>query len=377
LNRLIIARLPLALPPHTSNPSIYASGLLYIAPIYIKFESLWQNLLSTGSPTNASAEQRYKSCDEDTLSKALPPNSSSFLSAQQPKLCNNTSFILSQLLLPELLRSERLRSDIKLLLGKRSQEVDEQLSHISQNAPALTKFIEHIENSIVAKPHVLVAYAWVFYMALFSGGRYIRGLLQSAGTDFWLQSPSQSVPTPQTPQDIINTFLTTQKTSLTDMHDRVLSHVKELTLSFESYASEKATTQTSHQFFHFPGVKDGEDIKREFKKRVADIDILLADEEKDEIVQEAQHIFNFMVGIASDLDAVCNTNVEQRKEKHSEGSASMRMEAGYGIATIAREWLSGANLPLRSGSQSGRKSSIFDVASSMVNLGIEALWQYI
>ena len=43
---------------------------------------------------------------------------------------------------------------------------------------------------------MLLAYAWVLYMALFSGGRFIRATLESAGTDgFWHRKASHS-PTP-------------------------------------------------------------------------------------------------------------------------------------------------------------------------------------
>jgi hypothetical protein len=111
--------------------------------------------------------------------------------------------------------------------------------------------------------------------------------------------------------------------------------LKGLTLDTESCAPEDGTAQKLHQFFHFPGLEDGEDIKREFKKRVVEIDLLLSDTEKDEIVEEAQHIFVFMVGIVGDLDAVCNTNLEQEKEKCTGGPVSMRVDGGDGACNIA------------------------------------------
>lgn len=257
-----------------------------------------------------------------------------------------------------------------------AHEIDERLSHISQNSPALASFIKHIENSVVAKPHVLVAYAWVLYMALFSGGRYLRASLQNAGTDFWLRSQQQSLSAAQPPRDVIDPFPTEQDTSLSDMRAITPHHLKRLTSESKSCAPEKEITQTLHRFFHFPGAEDGEDIKKEFKERVAEIDTLLSDGEKDEIVKEAQHIFNFMVEIVGDLDMVCNTNIDQRKEKSTDGPAIMSVEGGDGVSAIAREWLSSANLTLRPNKQDARILSV-EAASRMVNLGMGILWQCI
>ncbi|KAJ3481825.1 hypothetical protein NLG97_g7726 [Lecanicillium saksenae] len=48
LNKSIISRLPLALPPRASDPSTYVTGLIHIAPIYLAFESLWNDFLEPG-----------------------------------------------------------------------------------------------------------------------------------------------------------------------------------------------------------------------------------------------------------------------------------------------------------------------------------------
>jgi hypothetical protein len=175
-------------------------------------------------------------------------------------------------------------------------------------------------------------------MALFSGGRYLRASLKTAGPDFWLQS-STKVP------------------------------------SDEYTGPGKAMTQPLHQFFNFPGNEDGEDIKREFKKRIADVDNLISNKEKDEIVKEAQHIFNFMVGIVEDLDAVCNTKGVQDEEKRTEGPASMRVEGGDMVSATGKEWIFNAHLVLRSLRFDARR--ILDVreASRISNFGMTTFWQ--
>lgn len=253
------------------------------------------------------------------------------LPCHQTELCHKTQIILSQLLLPGLLRSERLRSDIKLLSGYSLQEIDEQLSQVSQHAPALASFVKHVESSVLAKPHVLVAYAWVLYMALFSGGRYLRAALQNADAEFWLQS-SPRLSSAVRLQDLCPSR---QETGLSDMHAHSPHHVTGSTLEAESCAPEDGTAQKLHQFFHFPSLEDGEDIKREFKTRIVEMDLLLHDTEKDEIVEEAQHIFVFMLGVVGDLDAVCNTNVEQEQEKFTGGPVGTRLDDGDGVCNIA------------------------------------------
>jgi hypothetical protein len=63
-------------------------------------------------------------------------------------------------------------------------------------------------------------------------------------------------------------------------------------------------------FFNFVGEEDGEDIKREFKKRITEAEILLTPGEKDDIVTEAEHIFKSMVAMVTELDAVMSTKEE-------------------------------------------------------------------
>ncbi|KAK4137900.1 heme oxygenase-like protein [Trichocladium antarcticum] len=161
LNKSILAYLPLALPPQTHNPSLYVSGLLHIAPVYLAFESLWQDLLDSHEQTQPSAED-----DEH------PPN---------PERVHS---ILRALHLPGLMRAESLLSDIRALTGWTDAVVDHEINAVSQTGP-LADFLTHIHHTINNHPPTLIAYAWILYMALFSGGRFIRATLESAGPAFW------------------------------------------------------------------------------------------------------------------------------------------------------------------------------------------------
>jgi heme oxygenase len=208
------------------------------------------------------------------------------------------------------LRSERLQSDIKSLSGTSEEEIEEQLHNISQNGIA-SKFIEHTTEAVTANPHILLAYVWVLYMALFSGGRYLRASLQKAGPEFWSKSPSHTHldPPPE------NAFRSEGSQSLEDLDPLQIK----ISLDRRKSSSESLAPGSTRglQFFHFDGEEDGEDIKREFKKRFAEADVLLSEGEKDDIVQEAQHIFTYMVEMVGELDRIygpTDANIDHAKK---------------------------------------------------------------
>jgi hypothetical protein len=126
--------------------------------------------------------------------------------------------------------------------------------------------VAHIRRSVSKQPHVLLAYAWVLYMALFSGGRFIRATLESAGAHgFWTDGRQERTVPVHGPLD----------------------------------------------FFHFPTPQDGEDLKHEFKQRLANMGTLLTEGERDDIVKEAICIFESMILVISQLDDVCHTRMEE------------------------------------------------------------------
>ncbi|KAN0098505.1 heme oxygenase-like protein [Hyaloscypha variabilis] len=274
LNKLILVRLPLALPPYTSSPSIYATGLLHVAPIYITFESLWQAILDlpclpAGLSHIAGFDDNQEGC-----------------SFQGPKPMGLTysreRSLLSHLYLPGLLRAQRLRTDIKDLTGFPESEIEGQLD-ISSGNGKLAEFVAHTKKTVGSSPHVLLAYAWVFYMALFSGGRYLRAALAEAGgegTRFWALEPSV---TPVLEEHIADRSSARSKCQ---PGKRFVALIPGL------------------QFFNFAGDFDGEDIKLEFKRRIAEVENLLTSGEKEHIIAEAENIFKYMVEIVLELDKV-------------------------------------------------------------------------
>lgn len=243
-------------------------------------------------------------------------------------------YLLSDLQLPGLERAETLRTDIRVLTGTPDDRVQEQLSTVSQHG-RLAEFLNHIQSSVKSNPHVLLAYAWVLYMALFSGGRHLRAALNQAGgvgPNFWGRDPSP-----------IRPYSITQERS-----QRHESRSAGRSLDVPAVPSRSrsrsdgiaSTMVPGMQFFHFPGSEDGEDIKRRFKARYAEAELHLTESEKTDIISEAQHIFRFMLELISDLDLIMDTQ-EEDLETDRLLHQSQPLMASRDSVSITHERLSG------------------------------------
>ena len=213
--------------------------------------------------------------------------------------------------LPGLLRVGRLRADISLLTGTPEHKIDEQLEAVS-TIGKMAEFITHTESAVEKNPHILLAYAWVLYMALFSGGRYLRASLQSAGgsCDFWRRDLS-----PVRPYAI-----TAPLGSYRSQGRKTKSESRSpIEVSSRACSRRRSDNEIFSQvvpglhFFNFPGDEDGEDIKREFKKRFVEAEALLTNGEIEDIIDEAEEVFKFMVELVYELDSVIGTDEEDIK----------------------------------------------------------------
>ncbi|KAL8670011.1 MAG: hypothetical protein Q9168_005427 [Polycauliona sp. 1 TL-2023] len=214
LNQLILQSLPYSLPPHTSNTNLYALGISHFLPIYSTFESFLHTHCTSSKPS--------RSRD-----------------------------ILRALYLPSLDRAKALHNDLNILLPPLHPDAD------PVHQPRLEAFKRHIQLSLSSKPYLLVAYTWIFYMALFSGGRYIRSKLRTGFT-----SPTTS------------------------------------------RSQRQLDEQAGLNFWNFPGDADGEDLKVDFKARVAKLSEDLTEEEKADIVAEGVQI---MVSLTEIVREVADT----------------------------------------------------------------------
>lgn len=155
--------------------------------------------------------------------------------------------------------------------------------------PRLEAFKRHIQPSLASKPHLLFAYTWIFYMALFSGGRYIRSKLRAG---FTLSNTPKS------------------------QH-----HLDEL---------------AGLSFWIFPGEVDGEDLKIDYKARVALLSSELTEEERAEIIAEGVHI---MVSLTEVVKEIADT-VPERAIALAEETVSDTMTHLKGpVARIRPPWV--------------------------------------
>jgi hypothetical protein len=294
LNRLITSRLPLALPPHTADASLYTTGLVHFAHVFLTFESLWADLLRDYGPSTAPSTSPL-------LSYLLvnpydsPSLFTSTLGAPTPPSPQLVAFL--QTLRPRgLLRAPRLKRDLACLLDLHPTDLDVLLATYPRDKVA--DFCTHIRKAVHEKPWTLVSYAWCFYMAVFSGGRWIRAALLQPGPEFWLPSTPGETP-PKTP-----------------------------------------LPQSGLSFWHFPGQFDGEDIKLDFKARLAHAETLFTSDQRIDIIEEAKNIFELCASLVHDLDeAAANTNGSEAHVQPADASqkeSDMQEESNLKIGTQHR-----------------------------------------
>lgn len=133
-------------------------------------------------------------------------------------------------------------------------------------------------------------------MALFSGGRYLRAQLRAANLETWNVT---RVPHTDHGHDD-----TTQRHRTID----------------EESADADADADAPLQFWCFDSDSDGEDIKAKFKAKIAEVETLLTDDERGQIIAEAMEIMQGLIAVVQELEAeaaeprtgcVGNTNTDR------------------------------------------------------------------
>lgn len=231
VNQLNTARIPLCLPPQANTSGLYTLGFSRYAEIYLGFEEIWHSIIGDYGDWPAASEIS----DDPTI----------FSSDEE-----RVKAILRFLYMPELYRTRRLESDLAAL-----NSLDPDFASLSLGKDnAGTEFRQYIKQRIPENPHLLVAYIWIMYQALFNGGRFIRGQLLKAGPEFWGLAPKEMDPT-----------------------------------NFPSPLS-------------FWCVEDDNAVRTEFKKRVLKADKILTETERRKILDEALEIFRRCRLITLQLD---------------------------------------------------------------------------
>lgn len=288
INRLILDRMPRAVPPQTDNPSAYITGLLHIGAVYVAFESLWQNILAIHS-------------DIAPIPYTYPFSHDPRQRDDAPQITQRTRHILEQAYWPVLLRSARIKADIRSMTGWPDHVIDEQIRSVGTSG-RLGKFTLHIHESVTAKPHLLLAYAYSLYLALLSGGTYIRTELMYLKSDFW-----HATPTPIRPnmiECIPKPDLEKSKRHDTSGYDP----------SSHGLARHDPTINIPLEFLDFdPPLgenprQQAKNLKAEFKRRFAEAEQSLAEPERHDIIKESTAIFNNLESMVGQLDNTCGTS---------------------------------------------------------------------
>jgi heme oxygenase len=213
LNIQILNKLPLSIPPASSSPILYAKGMTVFGQIYYAFET---HLIA--SMENENLDERLQD-------------------------------IYSPIYLPRLLRTARLRRDIEIIKMRLGGQGQQELDDLAERSAI---YQQRILASLSTKPHVLLAYTWTMYLALFNGGRWMRSQLFSAGPSFWLG--------------------------------------QELPLSFWDFEDSEGA------------ISNGEDLKVAFKEGFAQSAASLNNEQREEIIEESKILFDLCSEMVSYMD---------------------------------------------------------------------------
>jgi hypothetical protein len=135
LNRLLVNRLPLALPPYSKTPLLYGKGLVPFSRIFLFFEIEWDILMRQFQHNDGWGSEHDQEVQR-WLSHLRPAG---------------------------LARTTRLKDDLRDLRTVGGGGIFD--------TPDLgEEWMKDMRHLMRQRPHVLVAFAWVFYMATFSGG---------------------------------------------------------------------------------------------------------------------------------------------------------------------------------------------------------------
>lgn len=321
INRLILERMPRAVPPHADNPSAYITGLIHIGAVYVAFESMWQNILGI-HPGGG-----------DVFPLAIESTTDDHVAA--PQITERTRHILQTAYWPTLLRTARIKADIQSMTGWPEHVIDEQI-RLAGTSGRLGKFTLHIRDSVTAKPHLLLSYAYSLYLALLSGGTYIRMELLCLKPEFWQATPSPIKPNMVEcrPQHV---------DSAADPRSHGISGHDSPQLHGAASNESRDAKKIPLEFLDFdPPLGDNprqqaKELKAAFKRRFAEAEQLLAEPERNDIVKETAAIFHSLEEVVGQLDVMFGTaqtpdsdSIQQRRDPLGPAHSSSRgMSIGF------------------------------------------------
>ncbi|KAH0498095.1 hypothetical protein TgHK011_005369 [Trichoderma gracile] len=289
INKLITSRVPLALPPRSSDAGAYISGMLHFLPVYMAFEKLWLDIISTPPVGEEEADATRLVAESSDGYPHVKENKDGHIEVSE-----RVRTILVALYMPQLFRSDRLRGDIKSMTGWSGDVLDRQI-HAIKGSGQLSAFTSHIKQAVRTKPHVLIAYSYNLFMALFAGGRYLRASFEKAGNEFWETVPGPIKPTMQPCEPRPGAAASVSPFSPLELTGDD---------GFGARSPHAASCDEFLQFWHFDSPEDGEDFKRDYKERLLTWEDSLTADEREDILQESAIILESIGHIVGQLDDV-------------------------------------------------------------------------
>ncbi|KAI5859474.1 hypothetical protein GGS23DRAFT_600398 [Durotheca rogersii] len=320
LNRLIAARLRLALPPRAADTWSYAQGLLHLAPVYMAVEAQWRDMTGTGTGTGADAARR--------------------------RVRAVLAHVGGVLLDGGLAREVALRGDLRALTGWTEAALAEQLAEAAGGGGAAAEMVRRVRATARERPHALLAYAWVLYMGLFAGGRrLVRAAFERVdpGARFWRPLALEDEDEEDDDDEEEDKGPGGEKTAEKSVGfvERLWGLVTGAKNNGSSTATRPPPSDAKQRrqqrrpawqaparqplaFFRFDTATDGEDVRAAFKARFAEATatsgedegrdevprLYLTQAERDEVAEEARAIFEHMARVVGELDEVCGTEYE-------------------------------------------------------------------
>ncbi|KAI5820467.1 hypothetical protein BZA77DRAFT_240007 [Pyronema omphalodes] len=205
---------------------LYREGIISFYHVYEAFERIWKNLLSNPSD--------------------VPPHIYAALQA------------LSD---PRLLRTPQIAADLEYYFSKEGG-FDPKRAPDTLERKAV---VEYIEKRLTDKPHLVLAYAHIYYMALFAGGKILVRMMLAKKDFFPVHKPAGNY--------------------------------------------EEAKKFGTNMFL-FPVDKGKEEgLRNRFKDAMCEVEGALTEAEKTEIIQEARQIYLWNEKLVNELESICEPMV--------------------------------------------------------------------
>lgn len=224
-----------------------------------------------------------------------------------------------------MLRAPRVKADVQAMTGWPDHVFEQQL-RAAGTSGRVGKFTLHIRDAVNAKPHVLLAYAYTLYLALLSGGSYIRTELMYLDRDFWEATPTPVLPgLVECRPEKSRMWRRRQEGSQDEDEDDGLDAERRLPLDFLDFDPPLGANPR----------QQAKILKNEFKGRLAEADALLTEPERHDIVAEAASIFQHLEGMVAQLDKLCDGPTTTPGSTHAHramGGVGARLRDSIAIA---------------------------------------------